>query len=93
MVAFVSCENLTEIELPSSVTSIGYYAFYDTGITTLTLNWTGEDILTYSSDWFVNYDYELEEIIYCPLKTIYIPEGTKYNYVEKNWPEELIVSY
>ncbi len=83
--SFGGCIDLTEIELPSTVTSIGIYAFYNTGITTVTLNWTGTDdeILTYSSDdcWFYG----------SPLSEIHIPYGTTDAYKAKGWPEDLLV--
>ncbi|MFI3315144.1 MAG: leucine-rich repeat domain-containing protein, partial [Rikenellaceae bacterium] len=82
--AFISCSALTAIELPSSVTSIGEYAFAMTGISTLTLNWSGDQILSYDSDWFLYSN---------SLTTIYIPSGTTADYVNEGWPEGLVVSY
>ncbi len=81
--AFVGCSYLTEIELPSTVTSIGEYAFFScSGLTTVTLNWTGNEILAYDSSWFMDTN---------KLTTIYIPSGTKADYVTMGWSSDLLV--
>ncbi len=82
--AFAGCPSLTEIELPATVTSIGYFAFGASAVKVVTLNWEGDEILTYNSSddmWFEG----------APLEKIYIPSGTKDAYVAKEWPEDLLV--
>ncbi|MFR9584275.1 MAG: leucine-rich repeat domain-containing protein [Rikenellaceae bacterium] len=82
--AFLQCTNLTEIELPSTITSIGIMAFYNCPISTLTLNWTGDDILTYvkSDEWISN--------MYLITININIPAGTMDDYKAKGWTESLL---
>ncbi len=77
------CPALTEIELPATVTLIGEYAFWGCwDLTTVTLNWTGDEILAYDSSWFMDAN---------KLSKIYIPNGTTADYVAKGWSSSLLV--
>lgn len=75
---FKYCTGLTSISIPSSVTILGYGAFDGANyIVDYQLYWTGNDILSYQSNWKMNYNSNA---------IITIPNGETSNYVAKGYP-------
>lgn len=64
MSAFSGCQNLKSIELPSTITSIGYGAFeYCTGVETFKFNGTMEQWNAIEFDGFVFHESSINEVI------------------------------
>ena len=80
---FEYCTNLVRADIPSSVTSIANYCFWNsTALTEIILNWdSASDIITYNNTWIdgcTSFDHFL------------IPEGTTALYTAKNYPSNLL---
>ena len=76
-------DNLMDITIPSSVTSMGMSCFLAVYITKMNFLWdTSESIIPYNSD---VYRYPHPDL------TFYIPEGTTQLYVDKGYPLEKLV--
>ena len=75
--AFYNCSELTDIEIPACVTSIGSYAFSNcTGLTSITSLIPAEDLFTIDSNVFSGVDKNA-----C---TLYVPCGAKETYASTN---------
>lgn len=74
---FKYCSGLTSISIPSSVTSIGSFAFDNNYLIDCQLYWTGNNILSYQSNWKIDYNSNA---------IITIPNGETSNYVAKGYP-------
>ena len=74
---------LTSINVPSSVTSMGPACFQDcTSLTSIKLNWIGNNILTFLPSWITHNLAVLK---------FHIPRGTTSLYTAKNYPSAKLV--
>jgi hypothetical protein len=71
-VSFQNCSDLTSIDIPASVTAIGTEAFKNSGLTTVTVNWTAGAIPTINANVFDGLDLSH--------MTLNVPTGTEDDY-------------
>ena len=87
--AFSNCLNLKDIDIPSSVQSIGYNAFYDCGMYNISGNWTRRSLIIDSCLVAINYtasSYYVDEGVKCIADSVFI-DFANLKYIEL--PESL----